>query len=160
MPHNPEKIHNPNKGNPLKQILVIRRDLKMRRGKECAQSAHASMKWLTKRLHPFIEEASRGGSFFHYVFTMPRIFLRVLRTFSSVELAWMRAHFKKVVVIVSSEEELLEVHKKALEIGLESQLVQDSGKTEFGGVPTYTACGIGPDHADKINPITGHLKLY
>lgn len=159
MPHNPEKIHDPNKGNPLKQIIVIRRDLKMRRGKEIAQGAHASMKWLTKRLHPFIEEALEGG-FLRRIFTVPMSFLRVLRTFSSVELAWMKSGFKKVTVIVKSEEELLEIHKKALEAGLESQLVQDSGKTEFGGVPTYTACGIGPDHADKINPITGHLKLY
>ena len=31
---------------PTKQVIVIRRDLRMRRGKEIAQGAHASMAWL------------------------------------------------------------------------------------------------------------------
>jgi PTH2 family peptidyl-tRNA hydrolase len=34
----------------VKQVIVIRRDLRMRRGKEIAQGAHASMAWLTRRL--------------------------------------------------------------------------------------------------------------
>ena len=33
-----------------KQVIVIRRDLKMRRGKEIAQGAHASMLWLADRV--------------------------------------------------------------------------------------------------------------
>lgn len=158
MPHNPVKTHNPAKGNPLKQVIVIRRDLKMRRGKEIAQGAHASMKWLTRRFHPIID-GLKDKSLLSSLFIIPKL-LRVFHSFSAEELAWMRAHFKKVVVIVNSEEELLEIHDKAIKAGLESCLVQDSGKTEFGGVPTYTACGIGPDHSDNLNPITGHLKLY
>jgi len=42
----------------VKQVIVIRRDLKMRRGKECAQAAHASMMWLTKRITEVIRCAS------------------------------------------------------------------------------------------------------
>ncbi len=34
----------------MKQVIVIRRDLKMRRGKEIAQGAHASMAWLSRRV--------------------------------------------------------------------------------------------------------------
>lgn len=34
----------------VKQVIVIRRDLGMRRGKEIAQGAHASMAWLRRRL--------------------------------------------------------------------------------------------------------------
>ncbi len=34
----------------IKQVLVIRKDLKMRRGKECSQIAHASMMWLLERI--------------------------------------------------------------------------------------------------------------
>lgn len=39
-------------------------------------------------------------------------------------------------------------------------LITDSGLTEFGGVPTKTVCAIGPDYDEKIDKITGHLKLY
>ena len=35
---------------PTKQVIVIRRDLRMRRGKEIAQGAHASMAWLAERV--------------------------------------------------------------------------------------------------------------
>src|SRR4051812_32133967 len=36
----------------IKQVLLIRRDLAMRRGKEVAQGAHASMGFLAERLLP------------------------------------------------------------------------------------------------------------
>ena len=58
-----------------------------------------------------------------------------------------------------SEEELIEIHDRALEAGLEVHLITDSGKTEFHGEPTNTCLAIGPDEADKINAITGHLQL-
>ena len=35
---------------PTKQVIVIRRDLRMRRGKEIAQGAHASTAWLAERV--------------------------------------------------------------------------------------------------------------
>jgi PTH2 family peptidyl-tRNA hydrolase len=34
----------------IKQVIVIRRDLRMRRGKEIAQGAHASTAWLRERV--------------------------------------------------------------------------------------------------------------
>ena len=38
-------------------------------------------------------------------------------------------------------------------------LIQDAGFTEFGGIPTYTACAVGPGKVDEVNKITGELKL-
>jgi PTH2 family peptidyl-tRNA hydrolase len=38
-------------------------------------------------------------------------------------------------------------------------LIIDSGKTEFGGVPTKTCLAIGPDYSEKIDKVTGNLKL-
>ena len=36
------------KSRPTKQVIVIRRDLRMRRGKEIAQGAHAATAWLAE----------------------------------------------------------------------------------------------------------------
>jgi peptidyl-tRNA hydrolase, PTH2 family len=64
-----------------------------------------------------------------------------------------------VCVRVDSEEELLCVVKAAQEAGLLVQLCVDAGRTEFHGVPTPTCCAVGPDFPERIDPITGHLKL-
>lgn len=123
----------------IKQVIVIRKDLKMRRGKECSQSAHAAMMWLSERLVRFMYQSPH---------------------FSKEELEWMSGTFTKVTLQVNSEEELLEVFNKAREKGLTSYLVTDSGKTEFDGIPTKTCCAIGPHEAEKIDEITKDLKLY
>lgn len=52
------------------------------------------------------------------------------------------------------------MHRKALTLGLKSHLIRDSGRTEFGGVPTLTACAIGPDPAEQIDEVTGSLEPY
>lgn len=42
---------------------------------------------------------------------------------------------------------------------LNVSLVTDSGRTEFGGVPTKTCLAIGPNKIEEIDKITGHLPL-
>ena len=60
---------------------------------------------------------------------------------------------------MDSEEELLAVVRVAQEVGVLAHLVVDAGRTEFHGVPTPTCCAVGPDVPERIDPITGHLKL-
>lgn len=128
-----------------KQVIVIRKDLKMRRGKECAQASHASMAWLTRRLTAKSLTAHHRG--YEVVLT-------------PVEEAWVKGAFAKVTLQVNSEDELRDIYQRAKTAGLEAHLIIDSGRTEFDGVPTATAVGIGPDEAEKIDKITGELKLY
>src|SRR3954470_21691480 len=104
-----------------KQVIVIRRDLGMRRGKEIAPGAHASMIWLALRIR------------------LPGY------TFTEAEWQWLSGPFTKVCVRVDSEEELLGVVQAAKEAGVLVQLVIDAGRTEFHGVPTPTCCAVGPD---------------
>jgi PTH2 family peptidyl-tRNA hydrolase len=127
---------------PVKQVIVIRRDLKMRRGKEIAQGAHAAMAWLTRRM----------------VFGDDRASASV--TLSAAEMDWLAGSFRKVTVTVTSEEELMAVYEKARATGLVAELITDSGRTEFHGIPTPTSVGIGPDYDDLIDPVTGDLDLY
>jgi peptidyl-tRNA hydrolase, PTH2 family len=65
----------------------------------------------------------------------------------------------KICVRVDSESELLEIARKAEDAGLTVHVITDAGHTEFGGVPTKTCLAIGPDEDEKIDAITGHLKL-
>jgi PTH2 family peptidyl-tRNA hydrolase len=119
----------------VKQVIVIRRDLKMRRGKEIAQGAHAAMIWMSEAM-------------------------RSKKHLTNEQREWLEGSFTKVTLQVSSEEELLEVFNKAKSKGLTVHIVTDAGKTEFDGVPTRTAIAIGPHEESKINEITGELKLY
>ncbi len=132
----------------MKQVIVARTDLNMRKGKLAAQVAHASMK-------VFLDHAQsiKKNEFPE----MPEAYL-------AIELdertgPWLLGSHAKIVVGVDSEAELLAIHEKAKVAGLLTALVQDAGKTEFHGVPTYTTVAIGPDTAEKIDQITGQLKL-
>ena len=131
-------------GRPTKQVIVIRRDLRMRRGKEIAQGAHAASAWLTDRV---LQGFSPNGTVDHLAL-------------SAAERSWLRSSFRKVTVKVNSEEELMAVYQTAIEAGLVVRLVTDRGLTEFGGVPTRTCLAVGPDYDDLVDPVTGDLELY
>lgn len=132
----------------VKQVIVIRKDLGMRRGKEIAQGAHASIAWLTRRVMTGAQPALAGRIQVHAV------------VLSAAEREWTEGNFRKICCVVNSEDELLLIAKKAREAGVICEVIEDSGLTEFGGVPTITALAVGPDTDEKIDPITGDLKLY
>jgi len=125
----------------IKQVIVIRKDLKMRRGKEIAQGAHASIAFLSNIVRRSLVSAQ-------------------LPVLSMAEMEWINTKFTKICLTVESEQELLDIQKKALEANLVVHLITDAGLTEFDGIPTNTCLAIGPDYSEKIDPVTGHLKLY
>ena len=136
-----------------KMVLVMRKDLKVRRGKECAQAGHASMAWLTNRIRGLKSFSKR----LKYLFTGN---IYELLDFTPAEKEWVDTSFAKVVVQVDSLDKLREIELLAANACLEVNLITDSGRTEFDGVPTITCIGIGPDEVDKINKVTGELSLY
>ena len=128
-----------------KQVLIWNDALRnktghrVRCGKIAAQISHGSLAFLT-----------RNGVWTDRLFTTsPKD--------SKAAKDWMDMSFKKITLKVESEEELLEIFEKAKAAGLETHLVIDNGETEFNG-PTKTVVAIGPHEADKIDPITSHLK--
>lgn len=124
----------------VKQVIVVRKDLSMRKGKIAAQVAHASMKFLTDN-----NEAERGDE--------------MLVKLSPAEAMWLTGSFTKVVVGVDSEEQLQELVFQAELQGVEVHPIIDSGRTEFHGVPTLTCAAFGPCEADVLDKITGNLRL-
>lgn len=125
----------------VKQCIIVRKDLKMRKGKEIAQGAHASLSFLTKRIqdNPNVEAS---------------------KLFTSEEKEWVEGNFAKICLQVDSEHELMEIAHKAKMAGLTVNVITDAGLTEFGGVPTKTCLAIGPHRSEKIDLITSSLKLY
>jgi len=138
-----------------KQVIIVRTHYvkpdgtvyKIRSGKQISQCAHASMAFLTQRIRKIISSNFQDNISWSNLIV------------SQAELEWIVGPFAKIVVGVDSEEELMEIHEKAIAAGLTVNLIEDSGRTEFAGVATKTAIAIGPDYPEKIDPITGHLKL-
>ncbi len=125
--------------NDTKMVIVIRRDLKTRTGKYCSQAAHASLAIFTNRMY-------KNGGNWAINLTLPME-------------EWLKDSFTKVVVYVNSEQELFDIYNLAREKDIPCALIQDSGRTEFHGVPTYTCCAIGPHWMHEIDEITGRLPL-
>jgi len=129
----------------MKQVIVMRTDLNMRKGKMVAQGSHASMKPVVDSGSVFV---ANGGARYLMIPLTPEMD------------EWlMKGVFKKICCGVNSEAELLELLEKAKAAGITCSLITDSGLTEFSGVPTNTCISVGPAENDKINAITGHLKL-
>jgi len=113
-----------------KQVIVFRSDLRMGKGKIAAQAGHAAVS--------AAEEArKRHRSWWE---------------------AWLWEGQRKIAVKVKSEKELLELEEQAKELALPCALITDRGLTQ---IPegTVTCLGIGPAPTEKIDPLTGKLRL-
>lgn len=138
-----------------KQVIIIRTDTdpKMRKGKMVAQGAHAS-------LVPLLDEFF--GSFGNRQWVVNenerKVKIEVELDMDSPLYIWLSTIFKKVVV-GGTKAELVEAYQAAKKAGITCSLIEDRGLTEFGGNITLTAVAIGPDDPEKINKITGNLKL-
>lgn len=135
-----------------KQVILVRKDLNMRRGKEIAQGCHASLAvfFNMMRQQNGGEVDTKSGKKYHCEFEHQ----------SQAMHEWMTNGFTKITLVVNSEAELVAAHEAAKAAGLPTALIKDSGKTEFGGIPTLTTCAIGPAASAEIDKITGNLKLY
>lgn len=114
---------------PMKQVIVIRKDLNMRKGKMVAQGAHASMAAAVNNLSD--ERVSH----------------------------WLSQSFTKIVVGVDSLEEFDAIYENAIAKGLICAKIVDNGATEFNGIKTLTALAIGPDYTGYVDEVTKGLKL-
>lgn len=115
----------------------------MRKGKMVAQGSHSSNAILLDALKNGVVWEDGGA---------------LMSSDPAME-KWLSGKFTKICVSVNSEEELLEIHKKAIESKIPAALIRDAGLTEFNGVPTLTCCAIGPAWVEEVDAITGKLQL-
>lgn len=119
----------------------MRKDLKIRKGKQISQGAHASLGVVLKLMKK---------SDYKYELEFEK---------NSYLDQWLNGIFTKITVGVNSLEELMELYNKALEMNIPTILITDAGKTEFNNIPTITCIAIGPYYSENIDKITSHLKL-
>jgi peptidyl-tRNA hydrolase, PTH2 family len=112
---------------PLKQLILVRDDLKLPKGKMSAQAAHASVE-------------------------------AVLKSDKNIVKEWRSEGMGKIVVKVEDKKELYKYLQLAKDSGLITALITDAGKTVIAP-GTETCLAIGPDEEEKIDRITGSLKL-
>ena len=116
-----------------KQVIILRVDVGMSKGKLAAQAAHASLEAALKAMQR--DKVFKEGLFE----------------------AWRKEGAKKVVLKVESVEALRKIRDMATQANLINALIRDAGLTE---VPagTITALAIGPDEEKKIDKITKDLN--
>ncbi|MCM2325484.1 MAG: peptidyl-tRNA hydrolase Pth2 [Candidatus Woesearchaeota archaeon] len=112
---------------PLKQVILIRDDLKLPKGKMAAQAAHASVE-------------------------------AVLRSEKDKVKEWRMEGMGKIALKVENKTELYRYLQLAKDNDLVCALITDAGKTVIAP-GTETCLAIGPDDEDKIDELTGKLKL-
>ena len=120
-------------------VIVTRGDLKLSKGKLCAQCSHGA-----------VDAVMRSGT----MSADPAINQRHLENLQQ----WSSQGQTKIVVQADTEADVVELYHKAKEANHNCTIVRDAGRTEVES-GTITVVCIGPSKISKINEITGHLKL-
>lgn len=116
----------------LKQVILMRTDLNMSKGKIAAQASHASVECVLKSL-------------------------KSKKTELLVK-EWHSQGMMKIVLKVQSEKELYDYVQQAKDEGMITSIITDAGHT-FVEEGTVTCCAIGPEGIEEIDKITGKLKV-
>ena len=144
-----------------KQVLIVRKDLNMRKGKIGAQCSHAAMAFITKGMVGrvgFLPPSIRGDIYANDaewcgITEFPVEHVEEINH-------WLENSFRKIVCYVESEQALIDLYDAAKAKGLMVHIITDNGATEFNGVPTKTCLAIGPGWDDTIDEITKWLPLF
>lgn len=125
----------------LKQVILLRRDMKLRRAEAAALASKASMAFIVEG-----DESDRSGS--------------VQVDLSGIEAEWLLGSSTRIVLGVASEETMRKLLLKAEIQGVSTYEItgSSSGKTDEG--LQLIAAALGPDEGDKLDLITGNLKLF
>ena len=114
----------------IKQVIVIRVDLKIGKGKQAGQCAHASVSAYEK----------------------------VRKSYSEIARQWFEENQKKIILKVQSEAELLDYFEQGKRAGIPCELIRDAGHTQLEP-GTITCFGAGPWDEEELDKVFGKLKL-
>jgi len=111
----------------LKQVILVRKDLRWSKGKLAAHVAHAAVEAALKASREAVDD-------------------------------WLKKGGKKVVLKVKDLKQLRSIEKRLKKAGIGYVVIRDAGLTQLKA-GTVTAIGTVPVEEEKIDKITGKLKL-
>jgi PTH2 family peptidyl-tRNA hydrolase len=123
----------------IKQVIVVRKDLNLRKTELASQVATASMGFLLEN-----NESERNDE--------------INVKLSNEEVLWLNGSFEKLIVGVDSEEDLRDLMFKAELEGIGVYPVHGKLKSGHEDDITIMCAALGPDDSNVINHVTGHLK--
>ncbi|CXI49381.1 peptidyl-tRNA hydrolase 2, putative [Plasmodium berghei] len=128
--------------NDCKMVFCVRTDIKMNKGKIASQCCHACLDVYEKILKRNRKLKANEHS-------------KNVLTYYDI---WKKNGQKKIVLKISSLEEMYEIEKKAKMDGLITSIIVDAGRTQIEP-NTETVIAIEPVPDEIVNKITGQLKL-
>ena len=119
-----------------KQCIAVRGDLEMSAGKMAVQVAHASVGVILKDEPSYrVEESSKAI------------------------INWQEEGGRKIVLRVNTEQDIRDLELQCNENNIPCYVVTDFGLTELDP-ETVTCIGMGPCRNERMDRITGRLKLW
>ena len=115
---------------PLKMVFVVNHALKMGKGNIAAQVGHAAVKATLK-----------SGE------VRPELLD-----------AWLSTGQKKICVKANDSSHIEEIEKQANQLKILSVKINDAGHTQIPS-GSLTVLALGPDEEEKLDELTGELKL-
>jgi peptidyl-tRNA hydrolase, PTH2 family len=115
----------------LKQVILVRADIEMGRGKAAAQVGHAAVS----------------------------SYLECLKAHKDIASEWLEMGQRKIVLKVDTEEALMKFYEAFKFKKIPCSLVSDAGLTQLPP-GTKTALGVGPWKSADIDILTRGLKLF
>jgi PTH2 family peptidyl-tRNA hydrolase len=122
----------------VKQVIVVRKDLRLRKGKIASLASHAAMQFILDN-----NESDRPDE------------LQV--KLSQQEVEWIKGTFDKDVLGIDSHDALIDMVLKAELNGVNVYSIFDKSKKPDEG-PQLVCAAFGPDEEDQLAQIIGSLK--
>jgi PTH2 family peptidyl-tRNA hydrolase len=121
----------------FKMVFVVNSSLKMSTGKIASQTAHSAVSL-------YIKAKSEGRK-------------KWLLVFDEIDV-WVRTGQAKVVLKGQSAQQLLDLEKKAADMGLSTETIRDAGRTQIA--PGSLTCLAIFGRIADVDAVTGSLPLY
>ena len=122
----------------VKQVIVIRKDLRLRKNKLVSLAIRATMQFILDN-----NESDRPDE------------LQV--KLSQQEVYWLKNSFDNDILVVSSQDALSDIILKAELNGINVYSIFEKSKKSDEG-PQLICAAFGPDEEDRISQVVGNLK--